>query len=225
MLKLLNALLPALLVVAFGAMWLNEGTRHDAWVISDENQPIELITFGALLVGGCWGFWHLRELGREGVALVTRMIFGVICLGLVVVAMEEISWGQWFLKFETPELVDQYNLQNELNLHNLKWTYGKSEVMRLAFGIGGIVGLLAGLAGLLRRIAPTMALLPWLVVIAFNAAVEFLVGWYEYSYSEDVDRLVIHVMPELTEMLIGLAGLGYIIGVVRRGRAASEEPA
>ena len=218
--KLLLALAPVALVVAFGLLWLHEGTRHSAWVLSDENQPIELVSFGAFFVAGLAGLWHLRALAREGVPGGTRALFGLISLGLLVVAMEEISWGQWFFRFETPEAIEWRNMQGELNLHNLAWGYGKSEVLRMTFAAGGLVGLAAGRAGWLRRIAPGPALLPWFLVIAANALVELLVAWAGLSLGEDLDRLVIHVMPEMTEMVIALAGLGYVLGVVRR----ADEP-
>lgn len=34
------------------------------------------------------------------------------------IGMEEISWGQHYLRFDTPEWVDSRNYQSELNLHN-----------------------------------------------------------------------------------------------------------
>lgn len=33
--------------------------------------------------------------------------------------LEEISWGQRIFGFETPELLQRYNLQKETNIHNL----------------------------------------------------------------------------------------------------------
>ena len=43
------------------------------------------------------------------------MLLGIACLYTV---LEEISWGQRLLGFESPYLFDQYNLQQETNIHN-----------------------------------------------------------------------------------------------------------
>lgn len=39
--------------------------------------------------------------------------------------LEEISWGQRILGYETPKFFHKYNLQNEVNIHNLKWFHGR----------------------------------------------------------------------------------------------------
>lgn len=39
----------------------------------------------------------------------------------LIAAGEEISWGQRILGYETPAAVESVNLQQEMNLHNMKW--------------------------------------------------------------------------------------------------------
>jgi hypothetical protein len=46
------------------------------------------------------------------------LVLSAICF---IAAGEEISWGQRLFAIETPEIIANLNLQNELNLHNLKW--------------------------------------------------------------------------------------------------------
>ena len=48
-----------------------------------------------------------------------RLFFSLLAGALFYVVMEEISWGQRILGFETPELMIQHNIQHEANLHNL----------------------------------------------------------------------------------------------------------
>ncbi len=39
--------------------------------------------------------------------------------------LEEVSWGQRIIGYETPNFFHKYNLQDEFNIHNLKWFHGK----------------------------------------------------------------------------------------------------
>lgn len=48
-----------------------------------------------------------------------RWFFVFLSLALFYVVMEEISWGQRIIGFETPELLMQHNIQHEANIHNL----------------------------------------------------------------------------------------------------------
>lgn len=48
-----------------------------------------------------------------------RWFFAVLALACLYVFLEEISWGQRIIGFETPELLKKHNLQREANIHNL----------------------------------------------------------------------------------------------------------
>ena len=69
------------------------------------------------------------EWATVGVSILATILFffasafGVrcaFCLGIfwLIFAMEEISWGQRILAIESPQLVEKYNYQKELNFHN-----------------------------------------------------------------------------------------------------------
>lgn len=66
---------------------------------------------------------------------------GCVAVGLafLVVAGEEISWGQRLVGFETPEMIAAQNRQNEINLHNseLIWPY-----VYTAYAAVGLYGML-----------------------------------------------------------------------------------
>jgi hypothetical protein len=49
-------------------------------------------------------------------------------------AGEEISWGQRLLGFDTPEFLQERNVQGELTLHNLSW--GDTHIAHTIFGTG-----------------------------------------------------------------------------------------
>lgn len=52
----------------------------------------------------------------KGIERLSFVALAIICFAI---AGEEISWGQWFLHWETPEQIASVNLQNETNLHNV----------------------------------------------------------------------------------------------------------
>ncbi|WP_394692090.1 hypothetical protein [Hyphobacterium sp.] len=50
---------------------------------------------------------------------LNRVLFVLLGLAAIVIAGEEMSWGQWIFGWSTPETLAAVNLQNETNLHNL----------------------------------------------------------------------------------------------------------
>ena len=84
-----------------------------------------------LLIRGFRGFGKIRPLDR--------MVVIVLLLGVIYFLGEEISWGQHFLGFGTPEAYRELNYQGETNLHNLGGEVYKKlfdRLPRLLVGIG-----------------------------------------------------------------------------------------
>jgi hypothetical protein len=181
-------------VIAFGALWWNPSTRSLAWRISDENQPIELLTFLLLFAAGLLGFDLVRRLRARGA-----------------------SWREL-----PPESIRWRNRQGEMNLHNIGPMHGKSSVLRLAFAVGGGIGFWLRRTPLIRGVDPPIAILPWLAVVGACAGVEALIDIGAVAWSEDAANLFQNVMPEVTELLIGVAALLYIW--INRRRFASSDP-
>lgn len=74
--------------------------------------------------------------GRRPVAAM--FLLGVVAL--VVIAGEEISWGQRLLGIETPEVLVELNRQEELTLHNI---HAVEDLFRLAVLTIGLFGAIA----------------------------------------------------------------------------------
>ena len=51
---------------------------------------------------------------------------------------EEISWMQRIIGYRTPGPLLEYNLQEELNLHNLKWIHGKNDDGSAKIGLAAL---------------------------------------------------------------------------------------
>lgn len=88
-------------------------------VLGMENQLFELATFAFFSVSG---FLCLR-MGLRSKSFVLFMLGLVLLFG----AGEEISWGQQFFKFSTPDSIKTKNIQGETNIHNLKWFHTGDE--------------------------------------------------------------------------------------------------
>ncbi len=78
----------------------------------EENSVVEWLTFIFLFLASIFfllGFFKYRNIYFLLLSLI--FIFG---------AFEEISWGQRVFGFDTPEMIRERNVQQELNLHNLE---------------------------------------------------------------------------------------------------------
>jgi hypothetical protein len=86
----------------------------------------EWATFHAFLLGGIVGFVGLVRYVRSIVRIPQGKHERALCLALLltsifclVVAGEEISWGQRLFGLFPPDVFQEHNDQQELNLHNL----------------------------------------------------------------------------------------------------------
>lgn len=84
-----------------------------------EMTVIEVGTVLLLLTAVITGVLALRDLHALGERLLMVWI-GLGTLGCLYFGGEEASWGQWYLRWTTPEAWQALNNQQETNLHNLE---------------------------------------------------------------------------------------------------------
>ncbi len=71
------------------------------------------------------------------------LFYLLICLGLIFVSGEEISWGQRILNIKTPKSIKNINYQNEINLHNTGFFHLLNHFIYIIIGLtGGLLWLL-----------------------------------------------------------------------------------
>ena len=131
-------LAPLVIVVVYGLLLSIPSTRSTTLGMLDENHHVELLTFASLLLGAVLGLilaWRTRR------TAFVSVFFALFALGLLFAAMEEVAWGQTFFGFETPPMLKGLNRQNELTLHNIRGFHNRTEFFRIAFGVGGILGV------------------------------------------------------------------------------------
>lgn len=201
----------AALAAAAGATLLFVADPGAFHAQAQEDRPLEWASAGLLLAaGGLFAVRALRGLGaRAGRSWPALLGGGGLAALLLVMAMEEISWGQRLFGFATPETLAQMNWQGEFNLHNIQTDL--SELVYYA-GASLFLGLMPLLRDLLPRAAaghPLFALVPRRGV----ALVAAPLAWFNYGHW--------NLLPvQLGTMLTLFALLAFAGAAGRRGDRA-----
>ena len=126
-------------------------------------------------------------------------------LGLFLLAMEEMSWGQMIFNWNSPAIMDQHNMQQETNLHNLSflhyhtWTIAASVFSLLL--IAALVGFLLRRNGRLRLGSVADLLLP-IGCTASYFAIAAVMYWGVVLEKQGIDLIYFHTREqEIAEFL------------------------
>ena len=98
-------------------------TTLTVWMLL-EGGPYEVIgALCAACAGVVFGYVLLARSGQEKAWQQRRQAFWLVALALVcmVIAGEELSWGQHLANFVAPEWAREHNFQRETNFHNLRY--------------------------------------------------------------------------------------------------------
>jgi len=194
------AISPAVILATFVVLLAVPQTRRLAEYLLSENKPVEMLTFLSLAWAAVYGLIVVRETAVHREPKFIVAFYALFAFFAFVVAMEEISWGQQFFKFSTPEALKGLNAQGELTLHNLNGHNSSSDLV--VFGVAGLFGYVLSVFPVFRKITPPLVMLPWFLLIALAAATDWLT---DQSDIEQVHVYVIAWIGEVTEMMIGLA--------------------
>ncbi|MBT7610426.1 MAG: hypothetical protein HN576_11765 [Bacteriovoracaceae bacterium] len=117
--------------VGFGVYYSNVDRSFYEGSYVREDGLIEWLTVLALFIGSMVCFYrsYILKPFRGSLFSACLVFFGCVFL---FGTLEEISYGQRIIGFDTPPFFRQYNSQGEFNLHNLKFD-GKS-VNKILFG-------------------------------------------------------------------------------------------
>ncbi len=145
---------------------------------------------------------------RSGCFIIGLAIFCIL------VAMEEISWGQRIIGYRPPEYFLDYNFQQELNLHNVIDTDLRMVGFALVTWGYGVALPLLGLIPLVGRelqrvgiLAPPTMLLP---AFAITGMVQL---WYPLDFT-----------GEWAELMLGVSFLFAALSVVAHGQNGQQLP-
>jgi hypothetical protein len=171
---------------AFVAFCLWFATRRPE-AYRDAMQEDRLVEWASVVVFAAAGIAQLlRAIRRK------RGFDVLVGVFLLVVAGEEMSWGQRLLGLTPPSYFLEHNTQQEMNLHNFGTVFGgpKGPFTLVLVGYAALMPLVAltGLGrALLRRIGatpPPLASVPW-----FIAAVTLFM-WYPVSFTGEWNELL-----------------------------------
>ncbi len=193
----------ALLAVAmsFGA------TQDYAFALVKENKAVDWFTWVSALLGGVLAVIAAIRARQHGSQILIWLFYLLFALGLIFIAGEETSWGQDFYHYRSPDFFERWNEQGDVTLHNLNGINGRNHFLRLAFGAGGLIGLLAWKSERFRDVAPPRPLQTWFWLIALKSTLDvFAVSRAGGSMS----AYIIAELSEVIEMLVAMAGLLYV---------------
>lgn len=108
--------------------------------IHSENGPHELMQFLITALGAIIAIWALFKFNLKEHKLLALWL-GLAAICCLYVAGEEVSWGQHFALWSTPEFWMHLNDQQETNLHNVSSWFDQKPRLILEIGIlfGGII--------------------------------------------------------------------------------------
>jgi len=193
--------------------------QGNAWMYA-ENGLLETLQWVIALAAAFVGIVCLRYC-REDRLLVPWVLLAVA--GSLYIGLEEISYGQHLLGWETPEYWQNLNDQGETNLHNTSSWFDQKPRLLLLFGvIGGGV-----LVPLLRRFRP--GLLPARYAVIYPVDVMFWTALcallsHVANWSEKLGVIIIYNRSsEVNEVFLYyfvLLYLIYLLHSLRRSNSA-----
>lgn len=198
---------PIVLVVLYACFIAIPSTRDLSLQMLKENHPIEQMTTLVFIVGGVVGLLLARKMWQRGEERNIYIFYALFSLGLLFIAMEEAAWGQWIFGFETPELWRMINRQGDMTIHNIAGLNGHSELLRLTFGIGGLVGIYVSKFPAMQKIQVPTLLLSWFLVIIVHALVDV---YNDIFPIQDEFDYYITKTSELLELIIALSALLFL---------------
>ena len=176
-----------------------------------EGSLVEWLGFLLLLAAACLLWKAAVQASSNGLKLLIRS--GSV--GLFVLSMEEMSWGQMIFNWGTPATLNEYNVQHETNIHNLSFWH--SHTWTVAACVFTLLFLLS-VCGFLVRCSGSIRLGSWIDVIlplgctASYFGVAALMYWGVVAEKNGIDLIYLHTREqEIAEFLFAV---GVFIHVV-----------
>lgn len=186
--------------------------------LTDEDGLVEWLQVAALVAAGVI-FMLVASRGWRLGRRFEPVAQALIGIGALVVAGEEISWGQRIFGWATPQLFDSINYQGETNLHN---TIALESVMKLTeIGLGAF-GAFVPLVAVAHR-APqwirSSLLVPPIALVSF-----FLITFLHWTSRIVIDpSRSIARLSEAAELALFTGGALFAWLCLRRLRRASVQ--
>jgi len=211
-------------------------SRRTLAVLVMDDQAVEwtgtlaCLIASVLFVIAYWKYSTGNDLG----AIRTRRNVFLLLLGLMLFVAfgEEISWGQRILNVATPAAVSSENVQDELNIHNLKWfTHPRSSGLLWLTSVQTLFTLFWGAYGFLIPLlcAISSAFRSWaskvnLPIVPIYLGIGYVVNmfiWLGIASFLPAKGCIEEFAETASEILVMLIALSFLIDL--RGRARTLE--
>jgi hypothetical protein len=189
-----------------------------SWLLK-EDSVVEWSQFALFLAAAFFGAralrvsWSVRR-GREA------LVLSLFVLGCLVVAGEEISWGQRLLGLETPDLLEGTNVQDELNVHNVLEVRTGLKFAMIGLGLYGfVVPWLVRMRGWRRGPRLELAVLPLFLSSTFLVLAGYNLGrlaFFPRGFFGVEENLTLGRFGEWPELCLAFALSVYALLVWRR---------
>lgn len=191
-LTMLESVLATLLILAFaaGAGWVESSNSELYYRLVQEDGTLEWMTFWAFFLAGVGFILSARAQQRAGAGMPWLTLgLALFCL---VVAMEEISWGQRIFGYRPPEYFLEKNFQQEFNVHNVFATDLRKLALKATILGFGILLPLLGLARPVRKFVTRHgpAVSPLGLIPAF-AVTYWIYDDYPWRFSGEIVELML----------------------------------
>lgn len=98
-------------------------SEHGFWYMEKEDSITEWLTFFVYLGAAFFSarlahLFQKQSKNRHQIQRALFLLYAVATIGFLLVAGEEISWGQRLIGFQTPTEISVNNTQQEFNIHN-----------------------------------------------------------------------------------------------------------
>ena len=173
-------------------------------------QAVFYLTASAIALLAAAAFRRHKMLGHG-------VLHGALALGLLLVFLEEISWGQRIWQVATPAFFERHNVQKEISLHNLRLIQGKLRFLYMFIGLYGATAWV--LVARRAAKAPRRSLWPyiapdWFLSLYFLAV--FLVYALLVIFRPHEGRILIFKDQEPAELLLAMGFLAFTVANVRK---------
>jgi hypothetical protein len=214
---------PVLTAIALVAVFVRDPLWYDKYVIPEGYGVLELVQFIIMLIALAIAIRLLfKPFVRKRPFLFAFTI--ISALSCLYIAGEEMSWGQHFFHWNTPEYWALVNRQGETNLHNTYAIFEKwpRAILEIGVFLGGILVPLAAAfdarvrANRLSLFLPAAALVPTAIAV-------FVFKYLDIAQQKGLLHPVLQRPSETVELYLYLFILAFLIVFTRRIREIEAE--
>jgi hypothetical protein len=207
--KLQNLIIFLLPFITFGFYQFLVIEDYGFLFIVGQEGVLDKLQFPMYLIVSVLTFLMFKK--SSGFESVVILLFSI---GILLIAFEEISWGQTYFNFSTPDYLNSRNLQQETNIHNLDYIQNFTHLGYIAVGLffsfGRILSSIHQLAPVVQKIIPNWKF------IGFN--LPLAIYYYLFFYTNYQKNIIEYVAQEYFEFMFSLGLLIFIFSSWRSQR-------